>query len=70
MIFIGTNLCVLIQNLKLIFLLLDRHFAYATHLKMQSLDPVLLMAAITNWLGWLSNQSYYSDSQTHGLVRF
>ena len=41
----------LIQNLKLILLLIGRHCAYATHLRTQGLDPVLLIAAIINCLG-------------------
>ena len=45
----------LIQNLRITnFTLLDRYCAYATHLRMQGLDPVLLITAITNCLGWLS----------------
>lgn len=42
-----------IINLKLLLLLLDRNCAYATHLRLQSSDAVLLKAAITNCLGWL-----------------
>ena len=38
-------------------LLLDRHYAYETHLRIQGLDPVLLIAAVTNCLGWLSDAS-------------
>jgi hypothetical protein len=45
------QICILIQNLKLILLFLDRHFAYAIHLRIQGFDPVLLKAAITNCLG-------------------
>lgn len=51
-VFIEINCCILIQNLKLILLLLDRHCTYATHLRIQGLDPALLIATITNSLGW------------------
>ena len=39
---------ILIQNLRVIVLLLDRQSAYTTHLTIQGLDPFLLIAAITN----------------------
>ena len=55
---IDINLCILIQNSKLILLLLDGHCVCATHLRTQDLDPVLLIAAITNCLVWLINTSW------------
>jgi hypothetical protein len=51
------------QSLKLILLLLDRHCAYATQLKIQGLDQVLLIVVIINSLGWLSPASLRSDSK-------
>ena len=41
------QICILIQNLKLILLFLDRHFAYAIHLRILSLNTVLLTTTIT-----------------------
>ena len=52
-VFTAIDLCIFIQNLKLIFL--DRHHANGTHLRIQGLDPVLLIAAISNSLGILNN---------------
>jgi hypothetical protein len=43
------------KNIKLILLPLDRHCAYVIHLGIKGLDPVLLIAAITNCLRWLGN---------------
>jgi uncharacterized membrane protein YsdA (DUF1294 family) len=42
---------ILIQNLKLILLLLDRHCAYKTHLRIQVLGLLLLIVITTNCLG-------------------
>jgi hypothetical protein len=52
------------------FQFLDIHYDYATHLKIQSLVPVLLIADITNYLGWLNNASQYSINQTHSQDRY
>ena len=56
-VFIGIHLCILIQYLKLILLLLDRHCAYAIHLRIQGSDPIFLITPITNYLVWLSNET-------------